>query len=243
MLSTVGEEKAIQYAYQILWDANADEQDSDLRARAFRLVLSAFKPLKQQQLLEAVCFDLDNPDSYEEYIDLSQLEGVYHNFLDISAEGCLEFEHLPPKTFVLELTKINCEDKVFSDIENHRYMADISIKALERPDHQIWKMAGIDLLHWASKLRNSQRSNYFRKLYRYDDLEDLELPNIKTIILAVTTLVRIFSYTGHVITAGFILGTNSPNRYEDSARTYQPVSTVGSPSPLQHWKHVNMPQL
>src|SRR5436309_3343448 len=41
----------------------------------------------------------------------------------------------------------------FSKLQNHRVMADISIKAMERPTHQLWIDAGIYLGEWEQQLR------------------------------------------------------------------------------------------
>ena len=155
------EAKELGRAYEMLWAANADEQDEKLQILAFRLVLCAYIPLTPQQLVEALRFDPDKPENYESGIDLPQVEGLYHNFLRTDSDGFLDFEHISAKVFVLNVKSDDNHRQIFSDFDNHRVMADISLQLIERPEHQLWQCAGIQLRQWQSHLSNP---HHFREL-------------------------------------------------------------------------------
>ncbi|KAI0843319.1 hypothetical protein F5Y06DRAFT_254644 [Hypoxylon sp. FL0890] len=146
--------KTLKGAYQKLWDINGGKQWRDVQTRVFRIVTGALTSLTPQQLLEAVRF---NPGgtNYEE-IKLEQLEGLYCNFLRTNSRGYLDFEHLSAEIFVSEITEQGSGNLIFSERESSKALADIAIKAMERPDHPIWKTAGIHLISWREELREEK---------------------------------------------------------------------------------------
>jgi len=146
------EGKELGRAYKMLWAANSDEQDKKLQVLAFRLILCAYTPLKPQNLVEALRFDPDKPENYELEIDLPRVEGLYHNFLRTDSRGFLDFEHMSAKAFVLDMRAEDNKSRIFSDVDNHRAMMDISLKLMDRPEHQLWQCGGIQLRQWQSQL-------------------------------------------------------------------------------------------
>lgn len=148
------EEKAMKTAYTNLWEVNGDIQYQNDQLRAFQIVLAAGEPLTPNQLLEAIRFNPDEPDDYDETFKLHQLEGLYHNFLKQNERGRLEFEHLSASRFVSEL-KTDRNEPIFSAIQNGRFMADFCVKAFERPEHSIWKVANVDLVDWSRRARET----------------------------------------------------------------------------------------
>lgn len=146
------EEKAMKTAYTNLWEVNGDIQYQNDQLRAFQIVLAAGRPLTPNQLLEAIRFNPDKPDDYDKTFKLHQLEGLYHNFLKQNERGCLEFEHLSASRFVSEL-RTDRNEPMFSATQNARFMAEFCVKAFERPEHSIWKVANIDLGDWSRTAR------------------------------------------------------------------------------------------
>lgn len=145
-------ENAMKTAYANLWEVNGDPQYQIDQLRAFRIVLAASQSLTPNQLLEAVRFNPEDPDGYDESFEFHQLEGLYHNFLKQNESGCLEFEHVSASRFVLEL-KTDHDEPIFSAIQNSRFMADFGIKAIERPGHSIWSISNLDLVQWSERAR------------------------------------------------------------------------------------------
>lgn len=139
-------------AYANLWEVNGDSQYQSDQLRAFRIVLGAREPLAPNQLLEAVRFNPEDPDKYDESFKIHQLEGLYHNFLKLNESGCLEFEHVSASRFVLDL-KTDHDEPIFSTIQTGRFMTDFCIKAIERPGHPIWGISNIDLVQWSEDAR------------------------------------------------------------------------------------------
>lgn len=131
---------ALQEAYKQLWEINSDgDQYKKLQFRLFHVLTGAFVELTPQSLLEAVRFDPADPDEYAE-LGPDQLKSMYSGFLHINSKGYLEYEHLSAKVFVQDI-----EDLVKT---SRPMMADICIKALQRPSHQVWADAGICLIAW-----------------------------------------------------------------------------------------------
>ena len=146
----------LQTAYERLWAINSDEQDKHLQVRTFRLLLCAFRPLTANELREAVSFTLNDLDKEREELKLVDLESLYHNFLTTGLSGFLEFEHSSSKTFVMGLKEAESEDLLFSQPKNHLAMADLAIKAMVRPLHQLWTIDGFRFCHWAAQLRDPE---------------------------------------------------------------------------------------
>ncbi|KAI0548121.1 hypothetical protein F4679DRAFT_552030 [Xylaria curta] len=128
-------------AYQRLWDINGDEQYRALQISAFKVVMGAFESLTPLQLLQAVCLA-----NLHTTLELDELEGLYCNFLKVDNEGCLNFEHHSAKIFLSEMKKEGSDELMFSETECHRALADISINAIEQPEHSIWGDSGINLV-------------------------------------------------------------------------------------------------
>ncbi|KAF2968890.1 hypothetical protein GQX73_g4697 [Xylaria multiplex] len=145
-LSDYDKEDQMRSAYNRLWDINSDgEQYRDRQIRLFRIVLGSLEEMSPQILLEAMRFDPEQPDKYDENFKLDQLEGLYHNFLKTNQEGKLIFEHVSAKAFVSE----HGDKETFSHQKNNSVLANIAIAALGQPNNPLWKIAGIDLNYWA----------------------------------------------------------------------------------------------
>jgi hypothetical protein len=154
--------ESLQTAYGHLWNANYDEQDDDIRIQLFRLLLCAYRALTADELCEAInfnisCLNKDGENSTN--IKPVHLKKMYHNFLRASASGELEFEHLSAKTFVeglkeesSQLKERKSQEILFSPPRNHLAMADLAIKAMMRPEHQLWTNHGFRYLDWATQL-------------------------------------------------------------------------------------------
>jgi hypothetical protein len=154
--------ESLQTAYGHLWDANYDEQDDDIRIQLFRLLLCAYRALTADELCEVINFDISCTNKNGENstnIKPVHLKKLYHNFLRASASGELEFEHLSAKTFVeglkeesSQLKERKSQEILFSPPRNHLAMADLAIKAMMRPEHQLWTNHGFRFLDWATQL-------------------------------------------------------------------------------------------
>jgi Ankyrin repeats (3 copies) len=177
------EEKNINSAYEMLWAVNSGNGDEELQNQAFHLVLCAYRPLTPNELLEAIRFDSGNPDEYREEIEKEHLEPLYYNFLRVNSQGFLEFEHISAKVFVTEMKEENSQLKRFSDLQNHRVMADISIKAMERPTHQLWSDAKIYLLEWEAGLSQPDTFDQTARLLKHNqapaDLDKNKLSELR----------------------------------------------------------------
>ncbi|KAI0912724.1 hypothetical protein F4823DRAFT_559659 [Ustulina deusta] len=132
-------------AYRKLWDINGEEQYKAVQTSAFQIVMGAFGSLTPQQLLEAVC--LANPDYA---LQLDELEDLYCNFLKIDNKGRLNFEHLSAKIFVSEIENEDSNELMFSKSKCNNALAETVIKAMEQPNHPIWRDYGIDLVAWGT---------------------------------------------------------------------------------------------
>lgn len=135
---------ALKDAYEKLWGINGDGgRDNDLQIRLFQIITASFQSLTPSTLLEAICFDPENPENYEK-LEHDHVERLYSSFLKVNNQGYLEYEHLSAKKFVEEIR--DSDKAVFSSAESHRTMAGIGICALQRPSHPIWSNAEIDLV-------------------------------------------------------------------------------------------------
>lgn len=143
-------DKRIEDAYERLWNIT-DNQYKKYQIRLFQVIMGAFEKLTAQQLLEAVSFDPDNPDTYDNF-ELDELEGLYCNFLKQDSRGFLDFEHISAKVFVSEM-KDDSNKPIFSETESHSILADIAIKSMERPGHRIWIAAEIPLAYWGAQAK------------------------------------------------------------------------------------------
>lgn len=128
----------------MLWQVNGGDQYRDLQTRVFQVITAAFESLTPLAVLEAICFDPDEPDQ-NETLDLDQIESLYSGFLKLNSKGFLEYEHLSAKMFVNGI-------KECSVAESHRMMANIGIAAIKRHSHQMWVDARVDLAGWAAQL-------------------------------------------------------------------------------------------
>ncbi|OTA90100.1 hypothetical protein M434DRAFT_398187 [Hypoxylon sp. CO27-5] len=148
---SVDETKKIEEAYRRLWNI-IDDQYKKHQIRLFQVIMGAFERLSTEQLLEAISFDPDNPDNYEK-LELDELEGLYCNFLRRNIHGDLYFEHISARIFISEMKTEGSNKLIFSQNENHRTLADIAVKTIERPKHFIWKAAEIPLADWGRHIK------------------------------------------------------------------------------------------
>ena len=189
--------ESLQTAYGHLWDANYDEQDDDIRIQLFRLLLCAYRALTADELCEAInfnisCLNKDGENSTS--IKPVHLKKLYHNFLRASASGELEFEHLSAKTFVeglkeesSQLKERKSQEILFSPPRNHLAMADLAIKAMMRPEHQLWTNHGFRFLDWATQLSDPKVFENLRAQLRGelqgDEPNDPILPELLRVML------------------------------------------------------------
>ncbi|KAI0872757.1 hypothetical protein GGS24DRAFT_502493 [Hypoxylon argillaceum] len=136
-------------AYRKLWEINGEDQYKSFQSSVFKIVTGAFESLTPQQLLEAVCLDLADSER-SVILEPDELESLYYNFLKVDSKGRLNFEHLSAKLFVSEMKNHDSDELMFSERECQNVLADIGIKALEQPDHLIWRGSAIDLLDWGA---------------------------------------------------------------------------------------------
>ncbi|KAI1770215.1 hypothetical protein F4818DRAFT_446510 [Hypoxylon cercidicola] len=152
-------DKRMEEAYRRLWNTT-DAQYKKYQIRLFHVVIGSLEKLSLQQLLEAVSFDPDNPNDYEE-LQFDELEGLYCNFLKQDSEGYFDFEHISAKVFLAEMKKEGSGKPIFSETECNYTLANITINALERPNHQIWTAAGITLIDWGRQVMEESGSASF----------------------------------------------------------------------------------
>ncbi|KAJ9607415.1 hypothetical protein H2200_008488 [Cladophialophora chaetospira] len=183
--SEIPQLEKINVAYKSLWDTNAEDYGSGIQERIFRLVLCTFRPLKPDQLLQAVRFNPQDPDDYEDKLEMEGVQRRYHKFLSTDSKGFLQFEHISAKVFVLEMKErssnigsVEKAPKVFSESRNHQFMAEISIKMLQNPTHQLWDGSGINLLDWETRLRRTEEFETVR-----DEIRKAKFLNSKIQVL------------------------------------------------------------
>ncbi|KAF3021627.1 hypothetical protein E8E14_014068 [Neopestalotiopsis sp. 37M] len=145
-------------AYRQLWKTNArDERRRCHQTRVFRFVLGALDSMTPQMLLQAICFDPEQPANYSCELDIDYIEKLYHNFLTLK-DGVLVFEHVSAKAFILELDgQENAAPNFANGALNHGVIAKTSLLLLQDPKHTIWVGSGIN---WDKYPRTMDQSQF-----------------------------------------------------------------------------------
>jgi ankyrin repeat protein len=154
----------LNQTYKRLYMEKLNQNERQNTAKTYRLVLSAYEPMKIKEVAEAV--SIGNDGHVQSHVNVEYIKRRCQNFVVEDADGYLQFAHHSARLF---FKAENQKDKDFVDIDdfsetaNHREMAKICLQLMLRPGHPMWLHRQRPLPMTLTKLEEQREYDVFKE--------------------------------------------------------------------------------